>query len=155
MHRILVRPTVQLQYGTARFFVEEISKKVEVFLFCEVNYFGTEKWKKNALEKMLNWKRQFFWRKQPLSGRIFLKEYYTSHPYQQAKLKSTLFAFYYSMLLSLSGSLNQASMQTFQEDWKNYFERYLKIFASLKGVDPSIKGFIRSVFIFCVFELKI
>ena len=58
MHRILVRPTVQLQYGTARFFVEEISKKLEVFLFCEVNYFGTEKWKKNALEKMLNWKRQ-------------------------------------------------------------------------------------------------
>ena len=36
-------------------------------------------------------------------------------PYQQAKLKSTPFAFYYSMLLSLSGSLNQASMQTFQE----------------------------------------
>jgi hypothetical protein len=70
-------------------------------LFFEVNYFGTEKWKKNALEKMLNWKRHFFfWRKQPLSGRIFLKEYYTSPPYQQAKLKSTLFAFYYSMLLS-------------------------------------------------------
>jgi hypothetical protein len=43
MHRILVRPTVQLQYGTARFFVEEISKKLEVFLFFEVNYFGTEK----------------------------------------------------------------------------------------------------------------
>ena len=29
MHRILVRHTVQLQYGTTRFFVEEISKKLE------------------------------------------------------------------------------------------------------------------------------
>ena len=37
MHRILVRPTVQLQYGTARFFVEEISKKLgSLFDFFEV-----------------------------------------------------------------------------------------------------------------------
>ena len=36
MHRILVRPTVQLQYGTARFFVEEISKKLgSLFDFFE------------------------------------------------------------------------------------------------------------------------
>ena len=51
MHRILVRPTVQLQYGTAHFFVEEILKKVEVFLFCEVNYFGHGKMKEKRVGK--------------------------------------------------------------------------------------------------------
>ena len=77
------------------FLSKKFRKNLKSFfcLWCKLFWHGKMK------EKRVG-KDQFFWRKQPLSGRIFLKEYYTSHPYQQAKLKSTLFAFYYSMLLS-------------------------------------------------------
>ena len=107
------------------FLSKKFRKNLKSFCFCEVNYFGTEKWKKNALEKMLNWKRQFFFDGSNLSleesfwRSIIQATHINKQNWRVPFLRFTIPCFW------VSGSLNQASMQTFQEDWKNYFERYL------------------------------